>query len=220
MTRSVLITGSNRGIGLSLCRLYRENGWKVMATCRQSSPALKSLEVDIYEDVDVSSTNIAGTSGIMGNLQIDLLINNAGILRNENLGQIDFDQIQEQWLVNTLGPLRITEALVNNLKEGSKVAMITSRMGSIADNSSGGRYGYRMSKVALNMACKSLAIDLKPKHISVEIFHPGLVGTDMIGGRGNLSPDEAAQALATRIDDLDLQNSGSFWHSNGDLLPW
>ena len=98
--------------------------------------------------------------------------------------------------------------------------MITSRMGSIEDNSSGGRYGYRMSKAALNAAAMSLSHDLRTQGVAVGIFHPGLVGSDMIGGQGDLTPDQAAQRLAQRISELNLENSGTFWHSNGDVLPW
>jgi NAD(P)-dependent dehydrogenase (short-subunit alcohol dehydrogenase family) len=98
--------------------------------------------------------------------------------------------------------------------------MITSRMGSIADNTSGGRYGYRMSKAALNIASVSLAHDLKHLGISVGIIHPGLVGTEMIGGYGDISPDQAAESIAKRIEELNLENSGTFWHSNGEILPW
>lgn len=149
-----------------------------------------------------------------------LLINNAGILRDEALGSLNFETIQQQLEVNALGPLRLTELLIPNLENPSKVAMITSRMGSIADNTSGGRYGYRMSKAALNIASVSLARDLKNKGVAVGIFHPGLVGTDMIGGHGDITPDEAAIRIIQRIDDLSLKNSGTFWHSNGELLPW
>jgi NAD(P)-dependent dehydrogenase (short-subunit alcohol dehydrogenase family) len=116
--------------------------------------------------------------------------------------------------------LRITEGLINNFHETSKIAIITSRMGSIADNGSGRRYGYRMSKAALNAAGKSLAIDLEPKGVAVGIFHPGLVSTDMIGGNGDISADEAATRIAGLIDKLVISNSGTFWHSNGEVLPW
>ena len=100
------------------------------------------------------------------------------------------------------------------------MAFITSRMGSVTDNSSGGRYGYRMSKAALNIAAVSMAHDLKPKGVAVAILHPGLVGTDMIGGVGDITPDQAADRLSQRIDQLNLSNTGTFWHSNGEILPW
>ena len=221
MTQTVLITGSNRGIGLSLSQLYKSKAWNVIALCRSKSEALEALNVEVHTGMDVSSPDIAGQlTDILKDRPLDLLINNAGILRNEVLGTIDYKQVQEQWEVNTLGPLRVAEACLKNLKAGSKIAMITSRMGSIADNSSGGRYGYRMSKAALNMASVSLAADLKTKEVPVGIYHPGLVGTDMIGGKGNLTPEEAAESLHNLIDGLNLENSGKFWHINGENLAW
>ena len=116
--------------------------------------------------------------------------------------------------------MRVTEALRNNLNNNAKIAMITSRMGSVADNTSGGRYGYRMSKAALNIAAVSIAHDLSSRGVSVAIIHPGLVGTDKIGGYGDITPDQAASRIAQRIDELTLETSGTFWHSNGDVLPW
>ena len=122
--------------------------------------------------------------------------------------------------VNALGPLRMTYAMLPFLNDGAKIAMMTSRMGSIGDNTSGSRYGYRMSKAALNIASVSLAYDLKPRGIAVGILHPGFVRTKMTGNNGFIDPDEAVTALLTRIDELTLDNSGTFWHSNGNVLPW
>jgi NAD(P)-dependent dehydrogenase (short-subunit alcohol dehydrogenase family) len=116
--------------------------------------------------------------------------------------------------------LLITQALLGNLDEGSKVGIITSRMGSIADNDSGGSYGYRMSKAAVNAAGKSLAIDLKPRGIAVGILHPGWVRTDMTGRNGLIDANESAKGLLARMDELNLDNTGTFWHANGELLPW
>jgi NAD(P)-dependent dehydrogenase (short-subunit alcohol dehydrogenase family) len=121
---------------------------------------------------------------------------------------------------NALGPLRIVESLLTKLQDASKLAFITSRMGSIADNTSGGRYGYRMSKVALNMAAVSLSYDLAARHIPVGIYHPGLVGTEMIGGVGNVTPDEAAASIVERINELDMTKTGQFFHANGERLLW
>ena len=217
----VVITGANRGIGLFFCRYYKARGFQVYALCRNTSPELDTLGVEIIDAVDISKASgidrlLAGLDGV----GIDLLINNAGILCNEVLGHIDVDSIKEQFAVNALAPLMVTEALLGQFNTGAKVALITSRMGSVADNSSGGRYGYRMSKAALNIAGVSLARDLAPKGIAVAILHPGLVATDMIGGHGDITPAQAAERLARRIDDLNLDNSGTFWHSNGEVLPW
>lgn len=218
---TVVITGASRGIGLSFCRLYQARGYKVYALCRNASSELNALGVNVVDNVDVSKA--AGISHMLGALEgiaIDLLINNAGILRNEVLGCIDQDSIREQFEVNALAPLMVTEALVEQLSSNAKIALITSRMGSVADNGSGGRYGYRMSKAALNIAGVSLARDLEPRGVAVAILHPGLVGTEMIGGYGDITPDQAAERLAQRIEELNLINSGTFWHSNGEILPW
>ncbi len=221
MTNNAVITGANRGIGLSLTQHYQAQGKHVYAICRQSSAALKASGATVIDDIDVSKPeDIKALSQELNGKEFSLLINNAGILRDEVLGHINYDTIQQQFDVNTLGPLRITEALHNQLVSGAKVAMITSRMGSVTDNTSGGRYGYRMSKAALNIASVSLSHDLKNSGISFAIIHPGLVGTDMIGGYGDLTSDQAATQIAQRIDELTLENTGSFWHANGSALPW
>jgi NAD(P)-dependent dehydrogenase (short-subunit alcohol dehydrogenase family) len=154
---------------------------------------------------------------------IDWLINNAGIAGGLGLSDIDVDAIESfkrMYEVNSLGPLLTTQTLLNNLGDGSKVGIITSRMGSVADNDSGGSYAYRMSKSAVNAAGKSLSIDLKPRGIAVGILHPGYVRTDMTGHNGLMDTDESASGLLARMDELNLNNTGSFWHSNGDALPW
>lgn len=221
MVQTVVISGANRGIGLALARLYRARGDRVVALCRQSSPALDDLGVDVVKGIDVTEDeSLLRLQRALRGVSIDLLINNAGILSNEKLGALDAAAIRRQFEVNALAPLRISELLAGQMPPGSKLALITSRMGSMADNSSGGAYGYRMSKAALNMAGVSLAHDLKERGIAVVLLHPGMVSTEMIGGRGDISPDEAAARLATRIDALDSDSSGAFWHANGERLPW
>ena len=217
----VLITGANRGIGLALCKEYLSKGAKVIAVCRQASQELEQLDVEIIQSVDVSTE--AGISNLSSNLNdrhIDILINNAGILRSQSFNNLDFEQMLEQFQVNTLGPIRVVDALRNNISSGSKIAMITSRMGSIDDNTSGGSYGYRMSKCALNAAGKSLSIDLKQKGIAVALLHPGYVQTEMVNFGGDIAAEVSASRLVQRIEELNLDNTGSFWHSNGELLPW
>ena len=176
------------------------------AACRNASPELVDLGVEVIDGVDVSEQQgIARLASALKGVSIDLLINNAGILRNEVLGQIDQDSIRKQFETNALAPLMVTEALMNNLAANAKVALITSRMGSVADNTSGGRYGYRMSKAALNIAGMSLSHDLKAQGVAVAILHPGLVGTEMIGGHGDITPDQAAERLAQRIEETKPQ---------------
>jgi NAD(P)-dependent dehydrogenase (short-subunit alcohol dehydrogenase family) len=196
-------------------------GVDVIAACRETSPELSELDVRVEDGVDVTSDEaVAGLAQRLEGIPIDLLINNAGILTKETLDDLDFDRVRRQLEVNSLGPLRVTHALLPNLRRGSKVAIITSRMGSIGDNTSGSRYGYRMSKAAVNMAGVSLAHDLRPQGIAVAILHPGFVRTDMTGGSGYVDPDEAAAGLLARIDELTLERSGGFWHANGERLPW
>jgi NAD(P)-dependent dehydrogenase (short-subunit alcohol dehydrogenase family) len=218
---TALVTGANRGIGLSFAKLLKARGDTVIATCRRSTPELEQLGVEVLEGVDVASdksTNLLAEK--LKGRTLDLLINNAGVLDSGGLNDLDFGSIQRQMETNAYGPLRVTHKLLGSLKSGAKVALITSRMGSIADNTSGGMYGYRMSKAALNAAGKSLALDLKPRGVSVAILHPGYVSTEMTAGHGNVPPDASARDLLQRIDALNLETSGTFWHANGEVLPW
>ncbi|RUM55948.1 MAG: short-chain dehydrogenase [Marinomonas sp.] len=219
--KTVVITGASRGIGLSFAKLYQVKGCHVYAACRSASAELTALGVNVIEHIDVTKDeDIGKLASALNGVPIDLLINNAGILRDERLGSIDKDSIRRQFETNALAPLAVTEALMNNFSDGAKLALITSRMGSVEDITSGGRYGYRMSKSALNIAGMSLSHDLKPRGVAVAILHPGLVGTEMIGGYGDITPDQAAERLAQRIEALNLENTGTFWHSNGQVLPW
>jgi NAD(P)-dependent dehydrogenase (short-subunit alcohol dehydrogenase family) len=218
---TVVITGANRGIGLELARQFKQRGDDVVALCRKSSDELAELEVEVVDKIDVA--NDAGVGQLAANLEnrrVDVLVNCAGILSDESLGDLDFDRIRRQFEINSLGPLRVTAALKGNLGEGSKVAIVSSRMGSIEDNTSGGRYGYRMSKAAVNMAGRSLANDLKDDGVAVAILHPGFVRTDMTGYQGLIEPPESAAGLIARIDEMTLETTGTFWHTNGEVIPW
>ena len=175
----------------------------------------------VESGIDVKSDRaVTELAGRLGRARLDVLVLNAGILRDDELDSLDFDSVREQIEVNALGPLRVVHALRKNLGSGAKIALITSRMGSIGDNTSGGSYGYRMSKAALNAAGVSLAHDLRADGIAVAILHPGYVRTDMTAGAGNVEPDEAATMLIKRIDELTIKTSGTFWHANGQILPW
>lgn len=218
---TALVTGANRGIGLFLCQLLKARGDAVIATCRRATPELTALGVEVLEGVDVASDKSVNLLAEKVRDQVlDLLVNNAGVLTDESLKNLDFAAIQRQMETNAYGPLRVTHKLLPNLKSGAKVALITSRMGSIADNTSGGMYGYRMSKAALNAAGKSLAWDLKPRGIAVAILHPGYVSTDMTGGHGTVRPEDAARGLLQRVAELSLETTGTFWHADGQVLPW
>jgi len=220
--KTFLVTGANRGIGLEYCRQLQERGEQVIAVCRTPSPELEALGVRLEAGVDLTNAvAVADLVDRLAGLPLDGVILNAGVLEATSLDNLDPDRLRRQFEVNALAPLRLTQALLPQLQRGSKLVLMTSRMGSIDDNSSGGSYGYRMSKVALNMAGRSLAIDLRPRGIAVAILHPGLVRTRMINfNPQGISPEDAVRGLLARIDALNLENSGSFWHANGERLPW
>ncbi len=219
-----LITGANRGIGLSLAQRLARRGETVIGVCRQSNAALAATGAQVIDGVDMADADaVASLPARLDGQRIDGLVLNAGIFTNETLDALDADafaRIQRQFDVNTLGPLRVAAALRDHLAEGAKVGIITSRMGSVADNGSGAYYGYRASKAAVNAIGKSLAMDLAPRGIAVFLLHPGRVAPDMLGGHGDIGPDEAAANLIDRLDSLTLADTGTFWHANGTPLPW
>ena len=215
-----LITGTNRGIGLEYCKQLKAKGERVIAVCRQPSEELKSLDVQIESGIDVTSDDsVAELAKRLQGTTIDILINNAGIIEANSLDDLDFESLERQFRVNAVAPFRVTKALLPLIPEGGKVILMTSRMGSIEDNTSGGFYGYRMSKTALSMAGKSLSEDLKPHKIAVGILHPGMVQTRMTSFSG-ISTSESVEGLLQRIEELNLNNSGTFWHAKGEVLPW
>ncbi|MGF1496708.1 MAG: SDR family oxidoreductase [Elainellaceae cyanobacterium] len=215
-----VITGASRGIGLEYCRQLQSRGEEVIAVCRSTSEELAALGVRVESNIDVTSDE--AVADLVRRLQgdrIDVLINNAGIIKSDSLSSPNFDHIRQQFEVNALGALRVTRALLPLLHEGSKIVMMTSRMGSIEDNTSGGYYGYRMSKAAMSMAGKSLANDLRDRDIAVAILHPGMVSTRMTNFSG-ISTEESVKNLIQRIDELSLENTGTFWHAKGEVLAW
>lgn len=220
MTTTV-VTGASRGIGLEITKQAAARGDDVIAVCRKPSAELDALGVRVESGVDVSvQEDVEQLAGGLPDASIDILINNAGILSRQSLDNLDFDAIRRQFEVNSLGPLRVTAALREKLKDGAKVGIVTSRMGSVADNTSGSHYGYRMSKAAVNMAGMSLAQDLKERGIAVILLHPGYVNTDMTNHTGNVDPADAASGILQRIEELDLSTTGTFRHANGEALPW
>lgn len=217
---TVLITGCNRGIGLQLATQLNARGDTVIGVCRRPSDELANLGIRLIEGIDVADgDSVAALKAELSDTPLDVLINNAGILAHDEFGELDYDSMILQYKVNTLGPLRVTEALRDNLSKGSKVAIVSSRVGSIEDNGSGNYYGYRASKTAVNQIGTNLMHELKPAGIAVAILHPGLVATEMTGGQG-ISPADSAAGLIDRIDELDLETSGGFWHAEGYRLPW
>lgn len=216
-----VVTGANRGIGLELVRQLRARGTDVAAVCRRSSPELDALGVRVESDCDVTDprawTRLAAS---FANDTVEVLVHNAGMLVQDALADARPEDVRAQFELNALAPLFLTRALLPRMGRGAKVALVTSRMGSMGDNGSGGYYGYRMSKAALNAAGVSLAVDLKPRGIAVAILHPGAVRTGMTGGQGMIDADESVRGLLRRIDALTLDTSGRFLHQDGSALPW
>lgn len=225
---TILVTGANRGIGLALSQQLKERGDEVVAACRKSSRELDALtqktekgSLRVETGIELGSDAVVETlRSRLGKQRFHAMILNAGILRHDRLDSLDMASLREQFEVNALGPARVVSALQHTLERGAKVALITSRMGSIADNTSGSSYGYRMSKAALNAFGVSLAHDLKPAQVAVAILHPGFVKTAMTSHAGHATADEAASMLLARIDELTLDTTGRFRHANGEALPW
>lgn len=218
---TIVITGANRGIGLELAKIYKERGDTVIVGVRKSSPELDALDVDVHTDVDVTDDEkVLLFKRALGDITVDTLINNAGILSSEDMLDMNYDRMRQQYDVNTLGPLRVTHLLSHLMARGSKVGIVSSRVGSMTDNGGGGNYGYRISKAAVNMAGKNLSIDLEPRGIAVFLLHPGYVATEMVNFAGPTPPDVAAKGLIERMDNLTVEQTGSFWHAEGHELPW
>jgi len=219
-----VVTGAGRGIGLEFCRQLLGRGDQVIAACRSPSQGLADLGVETFAGVDVTDPGSAAEFGRkLRGRSLDVLINNAGVLRRDRLGTLCKDSVDDmvlQFRTNSLGPVLITEALLPGLGENAKVGIVTSRMGSVADNTSGGYYGYRMSKAAVNIAGVSLARDLAHRKIAVALLHPGYVRTDMTGHEGFCDVNEAVEGMLARLDALTMEISGGFWHANGETLAW
>jgi len=216
-----LVIGANRGIGLELARQLHERGATVVATCRSRSEALDAIGSRVIEGVDVAEEGVGATLlEALGDVAPDVIVCNAGILRRDGGDEIDLESAREQFEVNTLGPLRVVNAILPRLEAGARIGVVSSMAGSIGDGPSGGTYGYRMSKAALNMAVANLAHELRAREIHVVALHPGYVRTEMTGGGGSVDAPESAAGLIARIDELDASSSGTFVHADGRALPW
>ena len=217
-----LVTGASRGIGLELVRQLHARGDEVIATCRRRTAELDAVGCRVVDGIDVGSDDVgAALREALGDEQpVDVVVNNAGLARWDTLETIDLDAARAELEVNALGPLRVTLALLPRLGPGAKIALVSSKAGSIGDGPSGRNYGYRMSKAALNMLGANLAADLAARGIHVAVLHPGFVRTDMTGGGGNVDADEAAAGLIARLDELDASRSGRFFHADGSEVVW
>jgi NAD(P)-dependent dehydrogenase (short-subunit alcohol dehydrogenase family) len=229
---TVLVTGANRGLGLEFVRQYAADGWRVIAACRDPDSARELRKLADAGDgrIRMLAMNVADAGSVkaaaraLAGEAIDLLLNNAGVggPPGQKLGGLDYAAWLKVLDVNALGPMRVVEALLDNVAQGERrlVVTITSAMGSIADNRSGGSYAYRSSKAAVNMVMKSLSVDLAPRSIACVVMHPGWVRTDMGGAGGKLSPPESIAALRKVIARLGPQDSGTFLNYDGQPYPW
>jgi NAD(P)-dependent dehydrogenase (short-subunit alcohol dehydrogenase family) len=224
---SALITGANRGIGLAFVRALAAEGWRIHACCRHpdKAKALKAVAGEVVAHrLDVTDgLQVAGLARGLVEEPIDLLINNAGRYGSRvGFGKTPYDEWLEVLKVNTVAPLRMAERFVEHLarSEGKLLVNISSRVGSIADNGSGGSYVYRSSKAALNMVTKSLSVDLAPRGITVVAFHPGWVRTDMGGESATLAAEESVARMRAVIARLTTADSGRFLSHDGGEIPW
>jgi NAD(P)-dependent dehydrogenase (short-subunit alcohol dehydrogenase family) len=224
---TVLVVGADRGIAHSISKQLNARGDTVIAACMVGNEELAAAGVTIEGGVDVTSQDsieVLAAKLTNAGVKLDVLIHVAGVMWLDELGSIDYDRFRAQMEINTIGPLRTIEALRGLLHDGSKVGILTSRVGSLTDNSSGGMYGYRISKAAANMVALNLHHDLSKLGISVLALHPGMVATDLTkdypGNYTYITPDEAAAGLIADLDALTPETSGRFQHSNGEFLPW
>lgn len=217
-----LITGANRGIGLALAQQLAAKGFEIIACVRNSSEELEKIPgVRILKGLEAE--DLAAVSDFFNSNKlpkIDWIILNAGIFLETPIENIDVELVDKQIRINAVAPLLMASKLLPYMKEGTKLGLISSSMGSVADNFSGGYYGYRMSKSALNMAGKSLSVDLKNKGVIVTVLHPGYVKTQMNDYMGNVPPESSAAGLIRVLESSTLASSGSFYHFRGDILPW
>ena len=225
MTKTYVVTGANRGIGLQLCRALAARGEAVVGTAREPAAATELAGLGVrVEALDVADAgSVARFAAALEGQAVDVLINNSGTgLRAGGLGALDHGQLERTFQVNCFGPLRVTEALLPNLRAGGSkvVAQMTSRMGSIEDNTSGGSYGYRGSKAALNMFNKSLALDLGSEGFRCVVLHPGWVRTDMGGPSAPLSVEDSVAGLVRVLDGLGPADNGAFIDFAGERIPW
>jgi len=226
-----VVIGADRGIARSVCLQLAQRGDRVVAACLGDAPELRAAQIQVEPGVDVTSDAAVARFAQRVREQyarIDVLYHVAGIMLLTEVGkgieQLQVDDVRRQFEVNTLGPLRVIKALLPLLKAGSKVGIVTSRVGSLADNASGGQYGYRISKAAANMLGLNLHRELSDRGIAVVCLHPGMVATDLTkdfpGEFKYITADQAAGGLIKQMDKLTVASAGVFRHANGGLLPW
>ncbi len=232
MKKSILVTGANRGIGLEVVRYYAHQGWHVFASCRapENAHALNKMVQQFNDQIHVipldvtRQKHITRLAATLANQPIDILFNNAGVYGPNDaiFGNTQPEAWLETFRVNTIAPLKIIEALIDNVRKSQDktIVTITSKMASIEDNGSGGNYIYRSSKAALNAVLKSTAIDLAPKGIKVLIIHPGWVKTEMGGPHAEISTEQSVRGISRVIHRATIEDSGTFFEYDGSLVPW
>ena len=225
--KTFLVTGADRGIGEAMAIEIVRRGDVAIASCLGDAPALRERGIRVEAGIDVTSdAAVAALRERLAGVSLDVLVNVAGVHAGGDFPAIDLEGCRREYEVNALGPLRVTQALLPLIARGGKVGVVTSRVGSLGENLSGGHYGYRMSKAAANMLGVCLALDLKKRDIAVVCLHPGSVRTEMTRGIANavagpfVEPIESARGLLARIDELTLETTGRFRHANGETLPW
>jgi len=230
---TTLITGANRGIGLEFVRQYAAAGWRVHAACShpERADALHALADRYPQQVTLHALDVADTAQIdrlaqqLQQQPIDLLLNNAGVYPDADhgtFGNTDTDAWMHAFRVNAMGPLLVCERFAANVARSRerKIALITSKMGSIADNGSGGYYLYRSSKTALNMVARSLAVDLAAQGIGIALLHPGWVKTDMGGPNALITAEQSVSGMRRVIEQLRPEDSGQFFAYDGQAIQW
>jgi NAD(P)-dependent dehydrogenase (short-subunit alcohol dehydrogenase family) len=222
---TVVVTGADRGIGLALASGYHARGDRAVAACLGDGHLPSESGIEAVADVDVTRReSFAALRQHLADAPVDVLICNAGIGGFDDWGTLDYDAMMRQYDVNALGPLRSVQELDRHLHRGAKIGIVTSRVGSIADNGSGGNYGYRMSKCAANALGVNLYHELRPRGIAVMLLHPGQVATDMTRGYEHLgdfiTPETAASGLMAQLDGLSGDTPPEFRSRDGTLLPW
>ncbi|MBL4572795.1 MAG: SDR family oxidoreductase [Gammaproteobacteria bacterium] len=232
---TVLITGTNRGIGLEFTKQFLARGDRVIATCRNIDAAdgltqLSRSDDELGAKLEVRQLDVASLESMqefvrqLTDTPIDIFINNAGVYgpRSSKFGEVEAQDWASVLQINSIAPMILSQLLMPNLRQGKdkKMVYLTSKMGSIDDNSGGGSYIYRSSKAALNSVVKSLAIDLAEEGFSAAVLHPGWVLTDMGGPNALIDTETSVAGMLKVIDELDLQSSGSFFNYDGSIIAW
>ncbi|CAA7618571.1 SDR family oxidoreductase [Magnetospirillum sp. UT-4] len=220
---NVLITGANRGLGLEFARQYAADGWRVCATVRDPAKgkAASDAGAEVYVADVADAGAIARLKGTLAGVAFDLVLNNAGVYgERQAFGYVDPEEFLRVVRINTLGPLLVSEAFAGQMAGRKVIAAVSSKMGSIADNSSGGFYAYRASKAALDMVVKSMAIDLKAQGVIPVALSPGWVRTDMGGPSAPLDAPTAVAGMRKVLGGLTAADAGRFFHFDGSEVPW